>query len=247
MFAKLLTKWQRTKISPHSFKETDTFCMKKIEDASDPMNYRWLSLVDTHYKIFTRNRVIRMRGLLPDLIHPSQNGFVPGRTIHTTIDYLAAAIKAASTDPRLCAALGILMDFRKAYGTLDRDFLMRSLGNHGFLELFIKFILDINRATVVRFLANGVQYRPVEVTRDIRQVCPLAPLLFILALEAFYRVLGAETTSIGITLDLECLVVGGYADDNTSLVDRPDRIPGFIVIEDSFGAESGRLLHREKL
>jgi len=250
ILASLLTERQQCLIFPASFKEADIFCLKKAGDATDPTNYRSLALLDTDYKTYTRILATRTRSLLSNLIHHCQNGFVPERSIHATIYYLEAAIKAAHDDPRLYSALAILMDIRKAYDTLDPEFLLQALRYHGFPEQNISVVAEQHRETVVRFLVNGERSRPVNVTRGIRQRCPLAPLLFILALDLFYRALGESSPQLGIDLrtrtEVARLIAAGYADDTTAYLDGPERISCFVAIADAFGAASGLHLHRDK-
>ena len=45
----------------------------------------------------------------------------------------------------------------------------------------------LHTGTTGKFLANGERIRRVQVTRGIRQGCPLIPLLFILALKILYQ------------------------------------------------------------
>eukprot|EP00644_Phytophthora_capsici_P007833 jgi/Phyca11/126462/e_gw1.63.29.1 len=63
------------------------------------MNYRPIPLLNTDYNIFTRLCATRLKGTLADKIHPSQNGFVPGRTIHETLHlFKAAQVSAGQQD-----------------------------------------------------------------------------------------------------------------------------------------------------
>ncbi|KAG3218584.1 hypothetical protein PC129_g10617 [Phytophthora cactorum] len=80
-----------TGVFPDSFLEADIFCLKKAGDASNPLNYRPLALLNSDYKVFTRILATRVSRTLPGIIHPNQNGFVPGRTIHATIDLFDVA------------------------------------------------------------------------------------------------------------------------------------------------------------
>ncbi|KAE9264706.1 hypothetical protein PR003_g32708 [Phytophthora rubi] len=66
------------------------------------------------------------------MIHPNQNGFVPFRTIHATVDLFTAAQAAAKSDPDMAEALALLLDFRKAYDSVDREFLYAVLDWLGF-------------------------------------------------------------------------------------------------------------------
>ena len=88
----------------------------------------------------------------------------------------------------------LLLDFRKAYDTVARDFLFQVLESFGFTTLFINMMRKLHEPTTATFLVNGSLSRPLEITTGIWQDCPLAPLLFILA---------AEVLSLTITQDRE--------------------------------------------
>ncbi|OWY98236.1 LOW QUALITY PROTEIN: Reverse transcriptase precursor [Phytophthora megakarya] len=105
------------------FLEADIFCLKKAGDASNPLNYRPLALLNSDYKIFTRIFATRVSRSLATRIHEHQNGFVPGRQIHDTIDLFTAAQVVANADQEQHEAVALLLDFQKAYDSLNREYL----------------------------------------------------------------------------------------------------------------------------
>ncbi|KAE8894268.1 hypothetical protein PF005_g3023 [Phytophthora fragariae] len=133
----------------------------------------------------TRILAWRVRRYIADLVHSTQFGFVPGRTIHEAIDLLEAA-KEQCRGGGLTQAQVLLLDFAKAYDSLDRDFLMAVLKAKGFPPKFCRMIRVMHSGTSVQFMANGALSEKVAVTSGIRQGCPLAPLLFILAVDLLY-------------------------------------------------------------
>ena len=194
LLQQLFGMWYRDKVFLASFLSTDVFCLKKAGDSSNPLNYRPLSLLNSDYKLFTRIIATQLRGTLPVRIHSHQHGFVPHRSIHTVIDnFLAAQDVATHTDEHR-NAVALVLDFAKAYNTLDRDYLFAVLRKHGYPDHLVTVIEKIHTGTSGRFSANGVRSRQVPITRGIRQGCPLTPLLFILTLETLYQKLDAELT-----------------------------------------------------
>ncbi|OWZ22452.1 hypothetical protein PHMEG_0002848 [Phytophthora megakarya] len=195
----------------------DIFCLKKAGDGADPLNYRPLALLNTDYKILTKVLTTQLRSSLARRVSKFQNGFVPGREIHATLDYLSAAQRMTISSPEARNSLAILLDFAKAYDSLNRNFLYATLRRHGYPNHFVQVIKKLHTGTTVRFLANGTRSRKVPVSRGIRQGCPLAPLLFILAIEPLYQKLHSGTVHCGITLKTKSsrteLRVAGYADD----------------------------------
>jgi hypothetical protein len=72
----------------------------KKNDKSDIANYRPISLLNTDYKIFTKALTIKLALVAPDLIHPNQAGFVPGRQIRDQIWLTKRVIELAEATER---------------------------------------------------------------------------------------------------------------------------------------------------
>eukprot|EP00644_Phytophthora_capsici_P018184 jgi/Phyca11/114184/e_gw1.25.59.1 len=140
---------------PWSFREAFISSIPKGGDKSNPRNYRPIALLNTDYKIMTRIMAWRVRKRVEELVHDTQYGFVPGRTIHSTIDiFEAAKVK--------CLQSGQLGE-------------AQVLQEKGFPPHFCKWVTEIHTDTSVRFLVNGELSRSVPMTSGIRQGCPLAP------------------------------------------------------------------------
>ena len=67
-------------------------------------------------------------------IHPQQHVLVPSLDIHAVLDYYMAAKATTPHSPKMRDAVVMMLDFAKAYGTLDREFLYAVLGRQGFLH-----------------------------------------------------------------------------------------------------------------
>ncbi|KAE8980381.1 hypothetical protein PR001_g24290 [Phytophthora rubi] len=151
----------------------------------------------------------------------------------------------------MAAALALLLDFMKAYDSVDRDFLYDALTWLGFPLDYISAMRGLHGGTRVRFLANGYRSRWVEVTCGIRQGCPLTPLLFLLVLEALYRRIDTEQRVQGIILkskagDVRLKVGGGYADDTASYVRSVVEVAIIIALTSTFALASGLHLNAKK-
>ncbi|KAF1328525.1 reverse transcriptase, partial [Globisporangium splendens] len=218
--------------------------------AASPLDYRPIALLNSDYKIFTRIFATRLRTVLPWLIHHMQAGFVPGRAIPTTIDVLLAAQQRATSDPAMSRAIALLLDFAKAYDSLDRSFLAQALQHLGFPLKFVRLVKVLHSQTTYKFIVNGFLSRKYNVASGIRQGCPLVPLLFILALEVLYRKIeesgeihGVELQAAGCATEVR---LGGYADDTTIYLSDPKDINAMFAILDKYGAASGLRVNRHK-
>ncbi|KAF1333235.1 reverse transcriptase, partial [Globisporangium splendens] len=175
---------------------------------------------------------------------------LPRRAIPTTIDVLLAAQQRATSDPAMSGAIALLLDFAKAYDSLDRSFLAQALQHLGFPLKFVHLVKVLHSQTTYKFIVNGFLSRKYNVTSGIRQGCPLAPLLFILALEVLYRKIEASDEMHGVELQAAgCATevrLGGYADDTTIYLSDPNDINAVFAILDKYGAASGLRVNRHK-
>ena len=233
-------------ISPPSFQQANIVCLAKAGRSLNPMNYRPIALLNSDYKIFTRLLTNRVRPCLPNMIAEVQGGFVPGRTIHGVIDVFTAAQLAAKR--MATETVAVLLDFQKAYDSVNRAFMMDNLRHRGFPRRFLAAVAATHTDTTARFLVNGQLSTPVASTCGIRQGCPLAPLLFILVLDPLYQWLlhDAELLDPLTAAVPDFPTVSGYADDTTVFLANETKIPRLLAVLDDFARASGLVVNAAK-
>ena len=99
---------------------------------------------------------------------------------------MLSQLATATTDEAIEASesrLILLLDFRKAYDTVDREFLYAALPQFEFDTRYIQPIRRLHTGTTASFLVNRDKSEPFSVVSGIRQGCPLVPLLFLLVVE----------------------------------------------------------------
>ncbi|GMG15426.1 unnamed protein product [Phytophthora fragariaefolia] len=221
----LLNVWFDAGIFPKTFLQADIFCLEKGGISSNALNFRPLALLNTDYKIFTRILASRVGLTLPD------NSMV-------------------IEDPDQQEATAMLLDFKKAYDSLDRQYMIETLKKKGYPPKFVKAVSATHTGTTVRFLANGTKSRKIQVTSGIRQGCPLAPMLIILALDPLYRRLDGFMGIRGVVIQSAAgnfeLRVSGYADDTAAFIRHPEDIPQLMRILEMFGRASGLQINSGK-
>lgn len=244
LLTRLFVSCQAAAAVPASFGESTIFLLRKAGDPNDPLNFRPLSLLNSDYKIYTRIWASRLSRVLSECVHPNQAGFVPGRSIHATIDLLHAARAAAASQAP--DSVVVMLDIRKAYDTLSRAFMLAILARAGFSAHFCAIVASMHDQTWTRFRVNGFLSRRQAVTSGVRQGCPLAPLLFILAMQPLYDLVEASSTLEGVAMGASELRIAGYADDTAVYLQNYTAIPALLQVLDRFGDASGLVVNRAK-
>ncbi|DAZ98718.1 TPA: hypothetical protein N0F65_006750, partial [Lagenidium giganteum] len=155
----------------------------------------------------------------------------------------------ASHDDDLQDACSVQIDFKKAYDTIDRGFLCASLEHLGFPKAFTTLIKALHEGTTAYFSVDGYKAQLMDVTCGIRQGCPFAPQLFVLALDSLYRRIKQHTGLHGVPLSQQdggCLKVAGYADDTSIYLRSKADLATIDTILDAFAVASGLTVNKNK-
>ena len=146
-------------------------------------NWRPITLLNVDYKIVAKLFAVRLKDILPDVIHPDQRGFIKNRRINDCIldVYAVADIILNSNedlDFLMCA-----INIRKAFDSIDWDFLWFVLNLYDFPPEFIKWF-DVFYSDRIAYVSNNNQNSdPIKIEKGNFQGCPLSPLFFAMAIE----------------------------------------------------------------
>jgi hypothetical protein len=151
----------------------------KSGDHSKLGNWRLITLLDNTYKILAKTLAGKIQASLPLVIKPNQTRFVEGRSI---LDYIFLAQEAldwvAESEQDLVL---LLLEFEKAFDRIEWGFLFPALSKMGFSAKWIHWISSLYWSSSSSFKVNSEANEAFKLTRLVRQGCPLAPYLFILA------------------------------------------------------------------
>ena len=140
--------------------------------------FRPISLCNDYYKILSKLLADRIKPLLGKLISPLQGGFVKGRHILDNVIQVQEAMH--SSYHRQEKGMLIKLDMENAFDKVGMSFLFKVLRLFGFISTFVNLIKACTDKPWIAPLINGRSTHFFQVTRGLRQGCPLSPFLYII-------------------------------------------------------------------
>ena len=113
-----------------------TLLEKKGKDRRFIKNWRPISLINVDVKIASKAIARRLEQILPDLIHPSQNGFIKGGSIQDGVRTVKDILEFTKLTDR--SGIFLAIDFEKAFDSLNRSFLFKALEKFNFGPYFLQ-------------------------------------------------------------------------------------------------------------
>ena len=139
---------------------------KEGKDLRELRNWRPVSVLNTDYKILTKALANRLQGLLPKLINEDQVGYVKGRYIGQNIRIIADMLKY--TDINKIQANILLIDFEKAFDSIEWSFMFKCLEAYNLGECFIKWVKTLYKKIQSCVSNNGYLSPYFTLNRGIR-------------------------------------------------------------------------------
>jgi hypothetical protein len=162
-------------------------------------NWRPITFLGSLYKILAKTLARRLQVFLPNVIRPSQTGFVEGRSIFDNT-FLAQEAQDWAEESNQDLAL-LLLDFEKAFNRIEWSFLFEALAKLGFCPKWIRWVSSLYSSASSTIKLNGIEGSAFPLARSVKQGCPLLPYLFILAMDVLGHMLDDHRFRVeGLTL-----------------------------------------------
>lgn len=221
-------------------------CLPKPGKQKEYMkNWRPITLLNVDYKIISGVIANRMKKYLNNIISDCQKGFVAGRYIgectRLTSDIIYKMKKLKMS------GIILLIDFEKAFDSIDWSFIDKTLKYFNFGESFRRWVKLFYTKIESCVTNNGFCSERFQLGRGVRQGDPLSPYLFILAAEILANALIYNENIKGIKIDNSEFLISQLADDTTLYLENDElSFKTCITILDKFTLVSGLKINYTK-
>ena len=181
---------------------------------------------------------------MPKIKNPDQTGYVKGRYIGENVR-LIQDIMFYTKDIN-SPGIAIFLDFRKAFDSIEWEYLKAALKAFNFGPNLLNWIDVLYNKASSCVINNGHSSSFFRLQRSVRQGCPLSGLLFIIGIELFARALKNDQSIKGINVETKEIKITQYADDTTVFVRDEESMEQLLRLLDEFKLISGLEINTSK-
>lgn len=221
-----------------------TILHKQGKPPNEIKNYRPISLLNIDYKILSKSLANRISPNLDQLISHDQTGFMKNRYIGENIRLISDIIEV--TKRKNIPGLLLLLDFEKAYDTVEWEFMMKVLKAFNFGPSIIRWVKLCYTDISSTVLNNGFSCGWFQVKRGLRQGCGMSCVLFLLAAEILSILIKESKKVKGISVMGREYKLSQYADDTTCILSDKESAYAIIQLAKQFEQVSGLRLNIDK-
>ncbi len=250
----LLESWRYSvtigRMSQEQRQSVITLIPKKDKDKTILSNLRPISLTNTDVKIITKAITIKLNPILDQIISPTQTAYVPKRQVTDNTFLLDKIIQLAEKTEENLFILSL--DAKKAFDSIDHEYMYKTLKSFGFGDEFIFTIRTIYKDLTASVLVNGYKTQILQLLRGVKQGDALSCALFIICVEPFFRAIHAAQNIKGFsvrspfTLETTECKLAGYADDFAPILSNIESVEEVFALYYKFSQLSGVYLNPDK-
>ena len=155
--------------------------------------------------------------MLPTIISANQTGYVKGRYIGESIRIITDMM--SFTKKKNIPGLAVFLDFEKAFDSIEWCYLQKCLEAFNFGPQLRQWISVLYNNISSCVLNNGFATKHFNLSRGVRQGCPLSGILFVIGVEILSNAIKRSKEIEGIQIDQnKSIKITQYADDTTVFV-----------------------------
>ena len=217
---------------------------KTSPPSSNPTEYRPITLLGVDYRLLAAILARRLERLMRVVAPEEQTAFLQGRSSGENVLGLQGASGLGGLEPSGKAVV-VLLDFAKAYDTIDRRSLLvlaSALGVGNGMLAWIRMLLRDTRALAV---VGKCASRPHVFAAGVRQGCPLSPTLYLCVATALWRFLKMENFT-GAVVRGHRVHSRQYADDMQVVLQSIAEVPALLAALATFAQATGQHTNVDK-
>ena len=218
----------------------------KKDDKKLLKNYRPLSLSNIDYKVIAFCFARRLQKILRKLISVEQSAYVKGRYIGENARTILDIFEYCENYDH--DGILLFLDFEKAFDSVEWNFLFKTLKKFNFGNNFIKWMSILYTKPMFQIKNNGWISKTCQMTRGIRQGCPISAILYLFVAEILAIKIRSNNQIEGFlcpNLPKEIKSVQ-HADDLTLALKNIDSVEHAVETIDAFCRHAGSKINMTK-
>ena len=182
---------QKDELPPSHKESIITLLPKEGKDPREIGNWRPITLSNCDAKIITKALTKKISMVLETIIDPSQTAYIPGRSVSDNLRtnfYYKNYCETKNID-----AVLIWLDAKKAFDSVNHEYIRTTLKAYGFGTNFIKIFSLLYKDLSARVMVNGFMSEKIDIKQGVKQGDALSCALFIICIDLVLRNINANT------------------------------------------------------
>ena len=202
-------------------------------------------LLNVCYKIYSKIVATRIKGVLNEIIHKDQCGFMANRNIAENLRKILDIMELAELEQKPIVFLSV--DFLKAFDRVDYEALQKIMEWFNFGKNMRYYVSILFKEFHLFTMNNGYLSAPIVPTRGLFQGNPAAPYLFLLIIELLAIQIRNNKRIKGVEVGTEKALLIQFADDlGMMLKCEQETWNEALTVFDRFEEQSGMKINYDK-